>query len=32
VNPTRALDPALDTFPKIFVRNAERFPDRVAIR
>ena len=27
-----SLDPALDTFPKLLLRNVERFPDKVAIR
>jgi long-chain acyl-CoA synthetase len=27
-----ALDPGLDTFPKLLRRNVERFPDKVAIR
>jgi len=27
-----ALDPALDTFPKLVARNAERWPGKVAIR
>jgi long-chain acyl-CoA synthetase len=27
-----ALDPRLDTFPKLVLRNVERFPDKVAIR
>ena len=26
------LDPALDTFPKLALRNAQRWPDRIAIR
>jgi long-chain acyl-CoA synthetase len=26
------VDPRLDTFPKLALRNAERFPDKVAIR
>jgi long-chain acyl-CoA synthetase len=26
------MDPALDTFPKLALRNAQRWPDRVAIR
>ncbi|MGH7357689.1 MAG: AMP-binding protein, partial [Candidatus Rokuibacteriota bacterium] len=28
----RGLDPGLDTFPKLLLRNVERFPDKVAIR
>ena len=31
-NGSAALDPALDTFPKLLVRNVERFPDKIAIR
>ena len=26
------LDPAIDTFPKLALRNAQRFPTKVAIR
>jgi long-chain acyl-CoA synthetase len=32
VSSTSELDPGLDTFPKLVVRNARRFPDKVAIR
>ncbi len=32
MTPVAALDPGLDTFPKLAVRNARRFPDKVAIR
>jgi long-chain acyl-CoA synthetase len=30
--PAEALDPSLDTFPKLVARNAQRWPDKVAIR
>lgn len=30
--PTAMSDPALDTLPKLLVRNAERWPDAVALR
>ncbi|HET8578681.1 MAG TPA: AMP-binding protein, partial [Methylomirabilota bacterium] len=30
--PAAALDPSLDTFPKLIARNAQRWPDKVAIR
>jgi long-chain acyl-CoA synthetase len=32
VNGGADLDPALDTFPKLVLKNVEKFPDKVAIR
>ncbi len=31
-NGAAVLDPALDTFPKLVLRNVTRFPDKIAIR